>query len=123
MPDFKTHLNALLESFGLDTTHAQTISIVHSNSGEQNTEFTPPCDGFLVCYTQESATALTLRKLTTSEIIFSIKSLSNPTWLANTALVSKGYTYQLTVTWMDAGSGSTNSKMVFYPFTYSRQKS
>lgn len=123
MTDFKTHLNALLESFGLDTKNAQTISILHSSSGEQNTEFTPPCDGFLVCYTNESATAITLRKLSSSEIIFSIKSLGTPTWLADNALVSKGFTYQLTVNWRDSGSASTNSKMVFYPFSYSRQKS
>ena len=121
MPSFKTHLNALLESFGLDYEHKQQIAMVHTNSGQQVTEFIPPCDGFLVCVTQEQCDQLFLENSTEGINVFSIKSNGSPTWLSDNAIVKKGNIYRCTVNWIYASSG--NSRLIFYPFTYSMPKS
>lgn len=121
MANFKTYLRTLLNTFGLDYEHAQTIPLVHTSSGLQTTEFIPPCDGYLVCSTQASSTQMYLGNVTIGANVFSIKSENSPTWLANSAIVKKGNTYQCCVTWANTNTG--NSRMIFYPFTFSRQSS
>ena len=123
MPDFKTHLNALLESFGLDYFNFQNITLNYETNEVTSTHFIPPCDGFLIifCGTYVASAYIV-------DVIWGYKNvanvnygLSSPNWCSVNALVKKGRTYNLDVSWGSDGVG--NSQALFVPFTFSRQKS
>lgn len=121
MPSFKTHLNALLESFGLDYRNYQNITLNYAANERTSTEFTPPCDGFLILYCGSSVTsAFIADTVWNSRNVTNAGYTSGSAWLSVNALVSKGRTYALTVVWTDDDAG--NSMGLFVPFTFSRQK-
>lgn len=122
MPDFKTHLNALLESFGLDYAHAQSITLNYTANTTTSTIFTPMCDGFLILYCGCNVFGAFISD--TSWESRNIANTHNPGgtgWCSVNAIVKKGRQYGLNVGWGAEAVG--NSLALFVPFTYSRQKS
>ena len=122
MPSFKTHLNALLESFGLDYEHAQTFNLNYTANTIVYTSFTAPCDGFLFASCASNVTGLFIEELSLGgKNVISLGRGNTASWRAICLLVSKGREYRVGVEWTDTAQG--NSSGVFVPFTYSRQKS
>ena len=121
MPDFKAHLNALLESFGLDYRNYQNITLNYAANERTSTEFTPPCDGFLILYCGTSVTSAYIADTVwNSRNVANVGYMNGSAWLSVNALASKGRTYTLNVSWTDDDAG--NSMALFVPFTFSRQK-
>lgn len=121
MLDFKTHLNALLESFGLDYAHAQSITLNYTANTSTTTKFTPPCDGFLILHLGVNTFGAYILDDIWYGRVANVSYPAGDAQLSLNALVKKGRSYSLIVGW---GSGAIgNSEALFIPFTYSRQKS
>ena len=122
MPDFKTHLNALLESLDLKYGHAQAIPLNYQANSRVETRFTAPCAGFLFVFMGSQVTGCFISSSTLGNNIVNYQyATNNHNWLSVNLMVSKGETYSINIDWLDEGLG--NSRAVFVPFTYSRQKS
>ena len=119
MPDFKTHLNALLGTFGLDFSNAQDITLNYEANTTTSTYFDAPCDGFLILFCGSVVTSAYI-----ADVSWDSRNAANvggSSWLSVNTLVSKGRRYALCVTWTSTPVG--NSQGLFVPFNFSRQKS
>ena len=122
MPDFKTHLQSLLNTFGLDYENSQGIPLTFSANQQVRTPFVAPSDGFLILFCGTSVRGAFIADTAWgSNNVSNTQYSSGPNWCSCNCLVRKGRTYELGVGWSD--TSIAGSQALFVPFTFSRQSS
>ena len=122
MSSFKTHLNALLESFGLDYENFVNIPLNYQAGQQLSTSFTPTCDGFLILHVGcRTFGAFIADTVWGNKNVADVHNYNADGFATVNAIVHKGRTYTLNVGWSTDSIGSSGG--LFVPFTYSRQKS
>ena len=98
MPDFKTHLNALLESFGLDYENFVNIPLNYQAEQQLSTSFTPTCDGFLILHVGcRTFGAFIADTVWGNKNVADVHNYNADGFATVNAIVHKGRTYTLNV--------------------------
>ena len=110
-----SYMKSLLSTFGLDYDKMQYIDLPYQASVQTITNFTAPCDGFLVLHGGANVTGVYIANYQRGGAIAHMNT--NPAnWQSCNAIVAKGETYELGVGWSAEAKG--DSCGIFVPFNF-----